>query len=373
MAAGWERDLDRWIAASLIDSETAAAIRSFEAARHRGDIRWPVALAASLGAVLLGSGILLFVSAHWDRISPAARMALVVFLVVLFHAAAAFTASLSRSMAVALHAIGTFCLGAGIALTGQIFNLETHWPLSILLWAAGAIAAWWLLRHWPQAAFVALLLPFWLASEWNYAMDMLRVQEHGQVTTGLFLLSIAYLGAAGTAPLNPVRRALLWIGGLALLPCAAALELDRPSGSPGWPYLVVGWSVAFGAPLALAFVLRRTAVFAQLLFSVWSLVLYAQHPPGFNLLPGHAFDYGWLALGALGMVAWGLRDGRVERINLGVAGFAIVLLSFYFSTVMDKFGRSLSLIGLGVIFLAGGFILERLRRRLVAQVREVQP
>jgi hypothetical protein len=53
-----------------------------------------------------------------------------------------------------------------------------------------------------------------------------------------------------------------------------------------------------------------------------------------------------------------------------MAGFAITILCFYFSTVMDKLGRSESLIGLGVLFLAGGWALEKLRRRLVAQMRQ---
>jgi hypothetical protein len=35
---------------------------------------------------------------------------------------------------------------------------------------------------------------------------------------------------------------------------------------------------------------------------------------------------------------------------------------------MDKFGRSLGLIGLGILFLAGGAVLERLRRKLIADM-----
>jgi uncharacterized membrane protein len=70
------------------------------------------------------------------------------------------------------------------------------------------------------------------------------------------------------------------------------------------------------------------------------------------------------------MIAWGVREGRSERVNMGMAGFALTLLFFYFSQVMDKLGRSASLIGLGLLFLAGGWALERLRRRLVAQARE---
>ena len=68
------------------------------------------------------------------------------------------------------------------------------------------------------------------------------------------------------------------------------------------------------------------------------------------------------------MVGWGLLEQRRERINLGVAGFALTVIIFYFSDVMDKLGRSASLIGLGALFLFGGWVLERTRRQLVARV-----
>jgi len=55
-------------------------------------------------------------------------------------------------------------------------------------------------------------------------------------------------------------------------------------------------------------------------------------------------------------------------INLGSAGFAATVLWFYFSSVMDKLGRSFSLIALGLLFLLGGWLLERVRRRLVARI-----
>ena len=61
-------------------------------------------------------------------------------------------------------------------------------------------------------------------------------------------------------------------------------------------------------------------------------------------------------------------ERRAERINLGVAGFALTVLVFYFSSVMDRLGRSASLVGLGLLFLVGGWALEHTRRRLVASV-----
>ena len=78
--------------------------------------------------------------------------------------------------------------------------------------------------------------------------------------------------------------------------------------------------------------------------------------------------YAWCALGAVGLVAWGLQEARRERVNLGVLGFAITLLTFYFSDVLDKLGRSLGLMVLGALFLLGGWQLERLRRRLNARI-----
>jgi uncharacterized membrane protein len=71
----------------------------------------------------------------------------------------------------------------------------------------------------------------------------------------------------------------------------------------------------------------------------------------------------------VGLAAWGVHERRPERINLAIAGFALTVLFFYFSHLMDKLGRSLSLIVLGLVCLAGGWALERTRRRLVAGTR----
>ena len=77
--------------------------------------------------------------------------------------------------------------------------------------------------------------------------------------------------------------------------------------------------------------------------------------------------YGWCAIGAAAMVAWGIHEFRAERINLGMAGFALTIVFFFFSSVMDKLGRSASLMALGILFVGGGWYWEKLRRKLVAR------
>ena len=61
-------------------------------------------------------------------------------------------------------------------------------------------------------------------------------------------------------------------------------------------------------------------------------------------------------------------EGWVPRAAAYAATFMTPVF-FFFSSVMDKLGRSASLIALGILFVAGSWYWEKLRRRLVAQVQ----
>jgi uncharacterized membrane protein len=63
-----------------------------------------------------------------------------------FHVVGALLSERFPAFATAMHAVGTAALGAGIFLSGQIFNLEEHWSGGVMLWAVGAWIAWWLSR-----------------------------------------------------------------------------------------------------------------------------------------------------------------------------------------------------------------------------------
>ena len=77
-------------------------------------------------------------------------------------------------------------------------------------------------------------------------------------------------------------------------------------------------------------------------------------------------DHG--AGGQLHMAGEQLLHAPHPLVNLGIAGFAVSVIWFYFSDIFDKVSRSLGLIGLGVLFLAGGWALERMRRRLIGHM-----
>jgi uncharacterized membrane protein len=379
VAARWEGYLERWLSGGLIDPATAERIRAYEAEREKAlGLRWPVLLASALGGLLLGAGVLLFVAAHWDTLSPSERFGLVLALVALFHIAGALAAERFPALSSTLHAVGTICLGAGIFLAAQIFHLQEHWPAGLMLWAIGAWVAWALLRDWPQAALAALLTPMWLGSEWR---EITRGWIGGEkiLSEGLLLLAITYLTALFPEKETSVRKALMWMGGLALVPLTVFVVAGRfiSWGRYSLPenYDALGWGVALTLPLALALCLRRRAAWMNGLAALWVVVLGTtglHRSRADETLLRYVWNelgvYVMCALGSIALIAWGLREARKERINLGVAGFALTVLAFYSSTVMDKLGRAASLIGLGLLFLLGGWLLEKTRRRLVAQL-----
>lgn len=381
MSNSWQSALARWTAAGILDAAAAGRIRAWEA-EHGGDAgRGRLALIAfGLGGLLLIAGVLLFVAAHWDDLSPAGRFALVLAMIAVAHLGGAFAAKSSAGLSATLHAVGTGALGAGIYLAGQIFNMAEHWPGALMLWSIGAAAGVLLLRQWPQVLWLALLAPAWLWGEWIETLppDLFR-RGTTPVAVGVLLLACSYLAASSPDTNTGWRRALTWLGALALIPAAVMLV---STGFDDWPMdgesleklgmgtLVVGWGLAVALPFAVAYALRGREALYLLIALAWALVvtqLDTQQDAG--ELGLHAL----FAAGAAGIVLWGVKDRQRLAVNVGVLGFALAVLFFYFSSIFDKLGRSLGLIGIGVIFIGGGWLLERMRRRLVGRIGRSGP
>lgn len=387
----WRTELEgkvrRWTEAGLIDAEAAARLLAFEDREERRTaLRWPVILAMVFGGILLAAGITLFVAAHWSELSPTARFSLMLLMVGVCHAGGAISAERFPVLSTTLHAIGTVTLGAAIFLTAQIFNLHEDWATGILLWAIGAAVGYALLRDWIQGSLLILLAPAWLISQWAISVDG-HWGGMAPLAFGLILTAICYLSARGGDQESRLRQSMMAIGAVALLPCvgiAIGVALDEGHEfsyrrqSLSLSTLAVGWAIAVIAPLALAWILRRRDSWVNAAWAAWAyaLVWSAEH---FYLRSGRALEgqrslgvtfvfYALLAIGSVGLVAWGLHDRRRERLNLGIAGFALSVLFFYFDNFMGKLDRSASLLLLGILCLLGGYALEVTRRKLTARM-----
>ena len=388
--------LERWQNAGLLTAEAAARIRAHEQALAPGapragkpaarpdeaGMRWQGVTALILGAILLACGVALFVNAHWSQLSPGGRFALVVAMVAVFHVAGGLARDKYTGLSTALHAVGTLAAGAAIALTGQIFNIQEHWPAAILLWALAALAGWALLGDQAQQTLALLLVPAWMFSEFSYYADG-HIGEDVYIGRMLFTWSILFM----TFFLGSRRRAvrgILFAGAAVASITSVVFLLENWSPAGGQTFLpfslrVWAWIVIAALPLLVAaFHGHRglVPIAAAIAFTLALPWCYRIETSSYTLGNGQTYTSSYSApnLASHVLVAgfavflcwWGARLASRLLVNFGIIGFAIAVVWFYFSDVFGKMGRSLGLIGLGILFLAGGWALERTRRRILA-------
>ena len=378
--------LTRWQTAGVLDAESARRIREHEAQTSGGapaGLNWQGVTALILGAILLACGVVLFVSAHWDQLGPGARYALVCAMVAIFHLAGGLARTNFRGLSTTLHAVGTISTGAAIALVGQIFNIQEHWPAAMLIWALAALAGWMLLQDQAQQTLALLLVPAWMMCEFE-SRAYWHIGQFAYQGRILFAWAVLYMTFFLSSRRKVVQGILFAVSAVASIIGVGMMLASWNSWSSDQTFLpfslrVWAWVMIAAVPLAVAAFHGHKG-----LIPIASAVAFTIALPWCYHLKNYSYNYGngyahtqyyaipnlaahvLVAGFAVFLCWWGMRLGSRLLVNFGIVGFAIAVAWFYFSDILDKFGRSLGLIGLGVLFLAGGWALEKLRRRIMA-------
>ncbi|MGD0737203.1 MAG: DUF2157 domain-containing protein [Terracidiphilus sp.] len=383
--ADFESLLKRWQTAGVLDAEVAGRIRAYEHEQTRpAGLRWQGLVALILGAILLGCGVVLFVSAHWDDMGPGARFALVMAMVAVFHVGGGFARASYHGLSTALHAVGTVATGTAIALVGQIFNIQEHWPAAILLWAIAALAGWALLWDEAQQTLTLLLFPSWIMCELEFATQGHIGQE---VFLGRFLIAwaVLYLTVFLGSKRKVAQGILFAVSAIGcLVGVIITLESWRSWFGNQAPLTfslqVWGWIDFAVLPLLIALIKLRKSlvpVAVAIAFSValpWCVRLETQHYDNGNYHNTYTYStpnllaHAVVAAFCIFIIGWGVRQASRALVNLGIVGFAIAVAWFYFSDIWDKLDRALGLIVMGILFLAGGWALEKMRRGLIGRM-----
>jgi uncharacterized membrane protein len=263
--------------------------------------------------------------------------------------------------------VGTVSTGAAIALVGQIFNIEEHWPAAVLLWAIAALAGWALLRDEAQQILTLLLFPAWILSELSFAADG-HIGEEAYQGRFLIVWAVLYL----TFFLGSKRKILQGILLAGWTSWGSQTFLGLGLRTWGWidiaalPLLVAVFKFRRSAiPVAVAIVFSIALPWCQRIWSEYNNYYADGSPRYFVRTEPNLAAHALVAAFAIFISWWGVRQSSKALVNLGIVGFALAAGWFYFSDIFDKVGRSLGLIGLGVLFLAGGWVLEKTRRRLL--------
>ena len=381
-----ESQLNRWVEGGALDAEAAERIRAFEANRPGpgGGVRWQSLIALILGAILLACGVALFVAAHWSEISPGARLTLVFAMVAVFHLAGGLARESYPRTSTALHAVGTLTLGPAIALVGQIFNLSSHWPSAVLLWAVGAVAGWRLLKDEAQQTLALLLIPAWMICELADAGANLIGTEiyAGRLLAVWAVLYLTFFDSLKRKIVHGVLAAAATIAAVVGTPLMLTGWESYSSTQTFLPFgtRFLAWTAIAAVPLVVAAFHGHKGLAPVAAATVYALALPWCYrtwvvtspnpalPYRYTLTGPNLFAYLVVAAFAVFLCAWGVRLGSKLLVNFGVVGFAITVVWFYSSSILTAINRSVALIGLGVLFLAGGWALEKVRRGMIALV-----
>ena len=387
----WERD-------GMVTPEQARAVLArypdyppgHEASRRRQGLVTGLSI---LGGVLIGLGVITFFAANWGEISYGVKLASLIAGMLLSYGAgyALWQRSGPTAYAVAFVLLGCIIYGAGVHLIGQIYHVSVDHPNLSLFWFLGVVPVAYVTRS-RSVMFLAIVL--FLAAVAFRQQDWLEDIDGWEAPlawTALYIALGAFLYAVGKAK----REFQGWesLGGLfqalGLVTAFGALYLltflylfDSAGGirgaSLGYWALAYGTSaVAIAVTAGLAWRRRQrgereTADFAEA--GVILVVLAAAH--------GAALVYvGWqpfypivfnvlYALSALGLMASGYLQDHEGRVNLSIGLIALYVITRYFEYSIDLLDSSLLFFGAGVILLAGGYLLDRGRRRMLASMRE---
>ncbi len=384
--------LTRWQSAGVLDAETAARIRAHELrlAAQSGSsdspaMKWQGITALILGAILLACGVVLFVSAHWDQIGPGARYLLVMAMVAIFHIGGGLARTSFRGLSTALHAVGTIATGAAIALVGQIFNIQEHWPAAVLLWALAALAGWVLLHDQAQQTLALLLIPAWIFWKSGFRSD-------GYIGDGVYMgrlcfawaiLCITFFLGSRRKVVQGILFAVSVIGAVTGIVMMLSNWTSWSSQQSLIPFStrVWAWIAIAAVPLLIAAfhghkgLIPVAAAIAFCLALPWCYRSWTEsHKIGngatatYNRTDPNLLAHALVAAFAVFLCWWGVRQLSRALVNLGIVGFAAAVAWFYFSDIMTTMNRSLGLIGLGILFLAGGWALEKMRRRILDRI-----
>ena len=387
----------RWRESGLITDEQSQAILDFESVgvpRFRLGIRFNrlIVVLSTLGAVLVGAGLISFVASNWDGIPAIAKLAMLVGGQVVTYWIAyqlQFVRGYPR-VGGAIMFTGAAWFAANVFLVAQSYNLATDNRDLMIWWFLGILPLAYLTRSKPitvMAVGIFTVGVSWKAATWADST------ESAFLIMGILLLTAAALYAIGMLHLRReslkfhagpylVSGALLAIGATYLLTFdgifqetrqASLRDLRAVTGS----YLVLASLVSAISVAAIAVAVRNLyrsggtlasrfaepGIVALVVGSGWfiaTLPFRASEPyvVAFNLL---------LVVLIFGSIVLGIVNRRESFVNVGIVFFVIDLATRYLELTVDMLDTSLAFIVGGLLLLGVGYGMERARRRLLQQ------
>jgi uncharacterized membrane protein len=372
-----------------------------------------------LAVICLGFAAMTFVAANWEDMTRLTRVGVIVSAMWIFWAGSALFHWRNQSWIAQVFTLGACAMfGAGIMLISQIYHIQDSSKDDVWLWAIGTLLAAGITRSIPSLALTIVLFLTWTWLEPN--MFSWRNQEYQWFFPGYMILcaglaywmqsrfcahliALASLGWAVPTALslladNSASFAVVLIG-LGFVTMSLMLLSDRAKNllrgfeRPLIFYILgmigvllavwgqhpdISWANLVATDLHMQAI--PPAIVAVLVTGAMAIFALRQnHPNTYDIVATAAFTtasftfmiffggydvifFGLLLAGSIWIIRMGWRIEFRPIVVLGFIAFAIVMIWVYAETIGSLLGTSIFYGGIGVLLLAGVFIVPRFTR-----------
>jgi uncharacterized membrane protein len=341
-----------------------------------------IAILVTLGAILLGAGLIVFLASNWTEFGRPLKIASLFLLTLLFYCAGFELTEEGRlkipTLGLALVFLGCVMFGVDILLLGLMYDISARhaWPLLI------DAAVWLGMAYLLQSQLVLVLgligVVSWFGAEVGYLLSghwLYLGRPFHFLGLGACLLAISGLHAGRqnrrfAAPYAVVGLLLIYLSTLLL----SIVDVQRGFRAIDWQAPIAVWLMLAGpyvltamALLVIHFRWRQTALRDPSVILALILLVLLVALTIVAGMPGHREAYFTLLLTMLtaGGIYLGIAWESPIFLNTSIAFFAINVYTRFYEYLWNAMPQSLFFIIGGALLIGGGVWVERVRRRVV--------
>jgi len=389
-----EKLIQKWVEKGLVSQQQAdrMLLDILEDKKERRSNKFIIAI-STIGAILLGTGAILFVASNWQALSSTVKVFLLIGVTYVAYTAGYYLKYQYRELprvGGALMFLGALLFGATIMLTAQIYHVVANDHTLVLIWLVGILPLVYAIRSVPIAVLAAALLMLWagLFAESQLSPSYIYTLYERNMNLIFAAVAMALYGLGGLhyklPDMEKVARTYRIIAlkvvmiTLFLLTFRWFSQLSQfnESLSKEMSFVraeIITLQVLALFALVMNWLLRKEdkAVWLESLVGIAVMTILIV----FNLLPSTTLVYVIffsLLFPAITLlfIYYGYSNGDIRIVNIGLFWLAVFLMSKYFDWFWELMDRALFFLVGGVILVVGGIVLEKQRRQIKSSIEQ---
>lgn len=387
-------ETDEWLAENIISSIQQQTILNryidvnFKTTEGKNYSRL-VTILATLGSFTTGLGAILFIAGNWGAIPLFGKLLLMIFAIIGANLSGYWIQYIKNVPRIgsACFFLGAILFGGSTFLVAQAYHLEANNPDLLLWWLAGIFPIAYITK--TRSVFILSIVILFIWPGWKISNSDATIQI--LIPTYLALGAITYsIGKILRERIIPnyFDITLIFTGAMSIF--GSIYLLSFPGTWSWWRpednlledttslLLMAVITLLFAISLALlttvkpmkmTIIAKNNLVLYELsiLFIIWTSSYLIFFNPDFtnsDTLFAIFFNLLFLVM-AIITIFYGIFQKQGSILNLGILAFSVLLFTRYFDIFLGLLGTGLFLLSIGPVLIILGFLMERMRRRIL--------